>query len=130
MSVMHRINLSTAWRPPADAGGAWVRRFGWPAGLAAGDRVWLVAVGVGTAALECNGVGLPAGRADAVEWRHDITPLLARRNELVLVPAAATWPAGDGRPTGPLAAGDHRPLDPGLGRFHLEIVPAGAAGPA
>lgn len=127
---MHRINLSTAWRPPAEPGGAWVRRFGRPAGLEAGDRVWLVAAGVGMASLECNGVGLPARGGAAAERRHDITPLLSQRNELVLVPAPGASPSGDGRLGGPLAAGDHRPLEPRLGRLHLEIVPAGAGADA
>lgn len=122
MTAIHRINLSSAWRPPAETGGAWVRRFGRPAGLEAGDRIWLVARGAGPVGLECNGVVLPAAAEAAAERRHDITPLLRQRNELVLVPAPGGSSAGAARLAGPLAAGDHRPLEPGLGSLHLEIV--------
>jgi hypothetical protein len=128
MSGIHRINLSTAWQPPAAGGAAWVRRFGRPDGLEPSTRVWLVHDGGQGTELILNGAPLPAGD------RHDVTTILGKRNELLLVPASE-------RPAGGTvgAGGDHsatnrtavagqsahgrRPLDPYLGRLHLEIMP-------
>jgi len=131
MSGVHRINLSTAWQPPATGGAAWVRRFGRPDGLEPADRVWLVHDGGQGAELILNGAPLPAG------GRHDVTTILGNRNELLVVPAvvpavvrpaggtvgvggslsATDWAAVIGQP-----AHGRRPLDPRLGRLHLEIV--------
>ncbi len=123
MGDIHQINLSTAWQPPSGAAGAWVRRFGRPAGLEAGDRVWLVVTGAGAAGLELNRVPLAvAGAANSCS-RHDITPLLGERNELVLMPSGEPAEPGGDRPAGPPPARGHRPLDPRHGTLHLEIIP-------
>jgi hypothetical protein len=114
MSGVHRINLSTAWRPPAAGSATWVRRFGRPAGLEPSKRVWLVFDGDAAARLILNGNLLPAGD------RHDVTTALAKRNELQLEPQALTPVAKDGAAGQP--AHGRRPLDPRLGRLHLEIV--------
>jgi len=116
MSSVHRINLATAWQPPAAGSTAWVRRFGRPDGLEPSTRVWLVLEGGPAAKLTLNGEALPAGD------RHDVTGALAIRNELLLepplpLPAAEAAADPDGQP-----AHGRRPLDPRLGRLHLEIV--------
>jgi len=116
MSGVHRINLSTAWQPPAAGSAAWVRRFGRPAGLEPSTRVWLVHIGGPAARLTLNGKALPAGN------RHDVTPALAKRNELLLEPQTLTPVAEDGTDATGQPADGRRPLDPQLGRLHLEIV--------
>jgi|688.fasta_scaffold76731_3 hypothetical protein len=121
MSGVHAINLTNAWEtePGGAAGGTtWVRRFGRPAGLAAGDAVWLVIVDPAACTLALNGTPLPEGPPNA-DRRVEITPLLRDRNLLVVVPQVpgpAEAPA-----TGRL------PLPEALGRVWLEIVPAAAA---
>lgn len=115
MSSVHRINLTTAWQPPAAGTTAWVRRFGRPDGLEPPTRVWLVHEGGPAATLTLNGSALPAGD------RHEVTGALAKRNELLLeplVPLPAAEAAAD--PAGQPAHG-RQPLDPRLGRLHLEI---------
>lgn len=123
MGDIHQINLSTAWQPPSGAAGAWVRRFGRPAGLEAGDRVWLVVTGAGAAHLELNRVPLDVVDTGNSCARHDITPLLGERNELVLMPSGEPAEPGGDRPAGPPSARGHRPLDPRHGTLHLEIIP-------
>jgi len=132
MSGVHRINLSTAWQPPAAGSTAWMRRFGRPDGLEPASRVWLVHERGSGVRLILNGKPLPAGR------RHDVTTALAKRNELLLlplppIPAAQQAVAGrvgtagsaeDGTDEGGRPAPGRRPLDPRLGRLHLEIVPS------
>jgi hypothetical protein len=118
MSEQHVINLSTAWQPPGDGSRAWVRRFGRPAGIESGDRVWLVLDGGEGASLVLNGMGLAAAGG-----RHDVTALLEPRNELLLVPTtsepAIATPVDA---PGPVALPDgRRPLDPRFGRLRLEI---------
>jgi hypothetical protein len=117
----HAINLTNAWETEsggAAAGTAWVRRFGRPTALAAGDAVWLVIDGPAACTLTLNGVRLPECRAGAA-WRAEITPLLQDRNLLVLVPQGS-GPAGAAVP-------GRLPLPVPLGRVWLEIVPAGEA---
>ncbi|NBX55302.1 MAG: hypothetical protein EBT70_09620 [Betaproteobacteria bacterium] len=87
----HVIRLGAAWEPPTAAGGggsAWVRRFGRPSGLQAGDRVLLVweraAVMHDVPAGTLNGTPLPGNAAGASRWEHDVTALLRDRNELRL----------------------------------------------
>ena len=108
----HSIHLGNAWEPPAGAGmatpvdgaghgiasgiasGAWIRRFGRPAGLEPVDRVLLVceqpAAGEFRAELAFNGTPLPAIGPALPRWQHDITPLLRDRNELFLRPLGAS----------------------------------------
>lgn len=114
----HAINLTHAWEaePGGPAGGTtWVRRFGRPTGLAAGDVVRLVIDGAAACTLALNGVPLPAGRPGPAWW-FEITPLLRDRNLLVLVPQEHD--AADAAVPGRL------PLPAALGRVWLEIVPA------
>ncbi len=119
MSGTHAINLSTAWEPPDPAAGrqTWTRRFGMPAGIEPGDRVWLViepAAGCGAA---LDGAPLPnvvAGRP----WREDVTARLGSRNELVLIPAAAVPPDASHRPVH-----GRRPLPAAIASVRLEIEP-------
>lgn len=118
----HAINLAGAWEsePGGDAGGImWVRRFGRPTNLAAGDAVWLVIDGVAACTLTLNGAPLPEGRPGET-WRCAITPLLHDRNLLLLVPQVCE--------AGEVAAAGRVPLPAALGRVWLEIVPAGCGG--
>lgn len=99
MGGLHAINLSTAWCPPLREAGAWVRRFGRPAGIQPGDSVWLVVASTPGCGLLFNGLALPAV-APGGELRHDVTQLLLPRNELELAPgdlAAAAEASRDGR---------------------------------
>jgi hypothetical protein len=86
----HVIHLGAAWEPPTAAGGggsAWVRRFGRPSGLQAGDRVLLVwerVVVHDAPAGTLNGSPLPGSATGASRWEHDVTALLRDRNELRL----------------------------------------------
>lgn len=124
MSGPHVINLSTAWQPPDPAAtpAAWTRRFGMPAGLEPGDRVWLVVDAAADCDLRFGGEPLPAAVA-RTRWRHEITAVLRTRNELVLT--AATPAAGP-----PTAAAHGRcDLPTAIGRVWLELEPA-AGGPA
>ena len=119
MSGNHVINLSTAWEPPDPAAGrdAWTRRFGMPAGIERGDRVWLVieaAVSCGAALASTPLPSVVAG----LPWREDVTARLGPRNELVLIPAAALVPESSVR-----AAHGRRPLPAAIGSVRLEIEP-------
>jgi hypothetical protein len=119
MSGPHRINLSTAWQPPGVAAEqtAWVRRFGSPAGIEPGDRIWLVveaAVGCG---LGLAGEPLPPVAAGTIR-RHEITAMLRERNELVLTPAVAAGSVEVGMGHG------RCDLPPSIGRVALEIEAA------
>jgi len=113
----HAINLANAWEVEAGGtagGGAWVRRFGRPTGLGAGDAVWLVIDGPAACTLSLNGASLPAASA-GVDWRVEITALVRERNLLLLVPQDRT--------AGAVAAAGRVPLPAALGRVRLEIVP-------
>jgi len=115
-SAAHAINLANAWEvePGGPAGGgAWVRRFGRPTGLTAGDSLWLVIDGPAACTLALNGAALPACRP-GVAWRVEITPLVHDRNLLVLVPQAGGIAGAAGRLALPAV----------LGRVRLEIVAA------
>lgn len=118
MSKLHRINLSTAWEPPADGSRTWVRRFGRPSGVETGDRVWLVVEGHVLATLVLNGVCLPSAQE-----RHDVTDLLESRNELLFIPSAVA--AVDEGPPGempsPAPAHGRRDLDARHGGVSLDI---------
>ncbi len=121
MNGNHVINLSTAWEPPDLAAGreAWVRRFGMPAGIEPGDRVWLVIEAALGCDLALGGEPLPAAVAGR-PWRHDVTGRLGPRNELLLIPAAADVPEPAGRP-----AHGRLPLPAAIGSVRLEIEPEG-----
>ena len=118
MGGLHVINLSTAWCPPPDAetGGAWLRRFGMPAGLESGEAVWVVIESPPGCGAVLNGVFLPHAEPGQT-IRHDVTALLQQRNELLLGPpellARAVEPSA--RPRCPL------PIE--LGQVRLEIEP-------
>ena len=88
MGGPHAINLSTAWCLPARQAGAWVRRFGRPAGIESGDSVWLVVASPPGCSLQLNGLTLPAV-APGGELRYEVTHLLLPRNELELAPVNA-----------------------------------------
>lgn len=113
----HRIRLGNAWEPPSPSHPVWRRRFGRPSGVVAGDRVLLVldrrpgpTAGL---QLRLNGAALPPLLPGPGRWEHDVTLLLAARNELVVEPLAPP-PAGeaDGRAALPEA----------YGRVSIEIV--------
>jgi hypothetical protein len=115
----HAINLSTAWLPPDLATGrlAWLRRFGRPAGIGPGDRVWLVIEAAVGGEVALGGEPLPRIAAGAC-WRREVTTALRARNELAL---AVT--AGGGAPSVTAAHG-RRDLPATIGRVRLEIEPA------
>ncbi len=122
----HAIHLGNAWESPADAGDAWLRRFGLPTGIEPDDRMHLVcersaAVSAGrpTLALLLNGTPLPPIESGAQRYEYDITPLLRERNELVV----RAEPAGDARPDS-LSRGQHGrvAIPEDWGRIKVEIV--------
>ncbi|MFM7137946.1 MAG: hypothetical protein ACKO1M_12895 [Planctomycetota bacterium] len=124
MSATHAINLSTAWEPPDPAAGreAWTRRFGVPAGLQAGARVWLVIDAATSCAAMLEGEQLPAVVAGG-PWRHDVTGRLGPRNELALIPCCVLAPEDSAPPAhGRLA------LPAALGSVRLEIEPGAGGG--
>lgn len=90
----HAIHLGAAWEPPTAPGGPWIRRFGRPTGVAAGDRVLLV--WDPPPALRPDAVRLN-GQAIAAEPEVDVTPLLRDRNELVLDTSGAPGKADVGK---------------------------------
>lgn len=75
----HRIHLRRPWQCQVSGGRAlWSRRFGRPARLGPGERVWLVFEGFpGNALAKLN------GQAIALD-SLDVTDLLQVRNELAL----------------------------------------------
>jgi hypothetical protein len=115
----HAINLSTAWLPPDPAAGrlAWLRRFGMPAGIGPGDRVWLVIEAAVGGKVALGGEPLPPVAAGAC-WRQEVTAALRVRNELALTVSAgaAALPV--------TAAHGRRDLPATIGRVRLEIEPA------
>ena len=120
MGCGHVIRLGSAWEggPAADGTVAWVRRFGRPTGLAAGDAVWLVIEEPAACGLRLNAAPLPAAVGGGT-YRVEVTRWLAPRNLLVLEPAGPAAAAG--------TAG-RVPLPAALGDVRLEIVPAAEAG--
>jgi len=112
----HAIHLGTAWEPPSAGVPAWIRRFGRPAGLAAGDRL----------VLRCDQSGSPEAwheatlNGHALSWRTagpsslecDVTGCLADRNVLA-VPHAAEAAA---------VVAERASLPPAWGRLSLLIV--------
>jgi hypothetical protein len=121
VSNLHTINLTAAWTPPA-AGRpeqVWRRQFGLPTGLARGDRVWLRVDSPGGCRIVLNeavlAVGPPLETAEKA-LRHEVTSLLGRRNELLLI--ARGGPDGPPRPT---PRQGRQPLPATLGTVVLEI---------
>ena len=119
MNRVHAIHLGNAWEvEPGDEArpAAWIRRFGLPTGLAAGDAVWLVIDAPVACGLALNGEPLPGSGPEA-DYRVEVTARLRGRNLLVVVPRDAAHAPRDPPPRGPLPAT--------LGHVRLEIVPAG-----
>lgn len=118
MGQPHRIHLGGAWEPP----GAnrpldpWIRRFGRPPGLDADARVWLVLERPAPCTLLLNGAPLGAVGTGCQTWRHEVTRLLAGRNVLALLPAAASADGAAG------AGAGRRSLPEEWGRPLLEIA--------
>lgn len=114
----HEINLCSAWLPPDPASGraAWLRRFGRPAGIEPGDRVWLVIESAVGGEARLGGEPLPPVPAGTVR-RYDVTSMLGERNELTLAmgvtAAIVAVVAKHGRCELPAA----------IGRVSLEIEP-------
>lgn len=118
----HRIGLSQAWQGPEGDGSApvWVRSFGRPSGLEETDRVLLVVEGASIPAeLTLNGNRLGGPASSASRWEFDVTPLIQRRNELLLAPGCDVR-----RPADPPVRADRQRLWPLLGEVTLEIVAA------
>jgi hypothetical protein len=114
----HRIRLQSVWDPPRSGVQAWRRHFGRPAGIEPGIRVTLVLEEPAVASLLLNGAALPLPATAGSRWTHDVTELLADRNELLLVPAT-------GEEVGARQAANahgRRPLPLTLGRVFLEIL--------
>jgi len=81
----HTIRLSSAWEPTIETQSSqriWMRRFGRPAGLGAGDRVVLVFASPTAGEMTLNNAALPLLVSDQPRWQHDITSLLCDRNVL------------------------------------------------
>lgn len=114
----HAIHLGTAWEPPTAALPAWVRRFGQPAGVEAGDRLLLVCEAAILAdawpAATLNDLPLVWREATPGSFESDVTKLLRPRNTLVVPRAAAV---ADGDPAERRAA-----LPEAWGRLSLVIV--------
>ncbi|HEX5271424.1 MAG TPA: hypothetical protein VFW33_13090 [Gemmataceae bacterium] len=81
----HRIRLRDPWQSAPSAGGARrSRRFGYPGRIDADERVWLTFGGAGgRVSVSLNGHALGTHDAGA-PFEHDVTGLLAARNEVVL----------------------------------------------
>jgi hypothetical protein len=121
---VHAIRLQAAWEPPTSDTAPWIRRFGRPAGVAAGQRVWLVVAGaVAPTAVSLNGIALPVIAAGQPRWAHDITSHLQDRNVLEMVAAPLRTPDDADR------GGTRRPAPAAFGAIGLEItaVPEGPA---
>jgi hypothetical protein len=82
----YRIRLAKPWSCSQEGGRwAWRRKFGHPAGLESGDRLFLVFGGLpGPMAATLNGTPLGAV-GEAAESRLEVTDRLRRRNELQLI---------------------------------------------
>jgi hypothetical protein len=81
----HRIRLRGPWQAAPTAGGVRrARRFGYPGRIDADERVWLTFGGAGgRVAVSLNGRVLGTHGA-GTPFDHDVTTLLAARNELVM----------------------------------------------
>jgi hypothetical protein len=111
----HQIRLQSVWDPPLPGSSdAWRRQFGRPAGIASGVRVLLAVDSPAMASLVLNGVALT--QAAGPRWRHDVTHLLADRNELAVVPAVAAHASEPANARGRVSL----PLE--FGRVSLEIL--------
>ncbi len=98
--AQHVIRLRGHWQPSADGSGRF-RAFGRPARLSPQERVWLVVGQLSPgAAVALNGHRLGT-TDDSGTFAADITPLLAPRNRLEVLPAVA---AVDASATGSVAA--------------------------
>ena len=117
----HRISLQGAWEFPDGATPVWIRPFGRPVDLPAGERVDLVIVAPGPILASAMLNGRPVswsrrsdGAAGAVLGRSDVTAELAARNELRL--------HADAGPFGAEATPRQRgPLPESVARVWLEI---------
>jgi hypothetical protein len=89
----HRIRLRGPWQSEPVAGGVRrARRFGYPGRIDADERVWITCAGVaGRVEVSLNGhvLGTHDGGAP---FEHEVTSLLAPRNELVMrTEADSAW---------------------------------------
>jgi hypothetical protein len=121
----HRISLQGAWEPPSAGSFGWGRSFGRPGDLPAGERIDLVIVAprpvlesVTLNARPLVWTDVSVAGPGMVCGRHDVTAVLARRNDLRL---RATAPGGE--PT----SGIRGTLPDGVALVWLEIH--GAFGP-
>jgi len=121
----HRISLQGAWEPPSAGSSGWGRSFGRPGDLPSGERIDLVIVAprpvLESVTLNARPVvwtEISVAGPGVVCGRHDVTTVLARRNNLLL---RAT--ASGGEPT----SGIRGPLPDGVALVWLEIQ--GASGP-
>ena len=116
----HCIDLTNAWEPPqADSRPGWTRRFGRPAGLGSGERVWLVIEQPRMRTVALNDTALPVADDGGFVWRGEITRLLLVRNLLAIVPEVE-----DAVAAAPVAGHGRRPLPAACGRVRLEIESA------
>jgi len=139
----HTIDLTNAWEPPAavpdpaasgcqaaPGGGpdtAWVRSFGLPTGLGAGDRVWLVLDAGRDCRLTLNDSPLPAVMASS-SYAVEVTAMLLPRNRLRLLPVAGEPPVPT-ESSKRRAAHGRRRLPDAYGRVRLEIDTTAASDP-
>jgi hypothetical protein len=119
--LAHTIRLQSAWEPPGEKETAWTRRFGRPAVVDPGERVWLVISGPRVASsVALNGTDLPA-LAGEPRWACDISSLLRDRNVLEIRPGLIReWEPGTGN-------GMRQPLPATVGVVVLEIITGQAA---
>lgn len=117
----HAIHLGTAWEPPMAGESAWVRRFGRPTGVDAGDRVLLACESVVAAdawrLATLNGRPLAWHESAPGTLECDVTGLVDDRNVLVLPVAAAAGANADVN-----AGAGRAPLPRDCGRPSLVIV--------
>lgn len=120
----HTIRLDSVWTPPCAGGAEWVRHFGRPSGIDPGMRVVLVIESPAVSAIALNHTPLPAPAPGVDRWAHDITALLAARNELSLMPSTA--PVDD--LLDKVAGHGRAPLPAGCGSVTLQILTSPATG--
>lgn len=127
---VHAIHLGNAWdrdaAPERTPPFAWRRRFGRPAGLGPGDRVFLVVErSAVSAAATLNGHALAPIAAATPRWTSDVTALLLDRNDLVVAAAAPAAALAGGAIAAHGGPHGREPLPAAFGAVGLAIVPRG-----